>query len=173
MQFLPSKENQKLVFTFIAGAFVGVFVSWMWVATQEALAPTTSMVDVEGEQALDDLDTPPENIFSGANIDNKAIVVPDQRPGTQVFIDTAILSEDGWVVIHEGTASEIGNALGAARFDAGEHSGVVDLLRATEPGTLYRAVLYRDNGDREFNLDEDFPFLQDGNQPVLSTFIVQ
>ena len=77
------------------------------------------------------------------------------------------------MVIHEGTASHVGNALGAARFDKGEHSGVVGLLRPTEPGVTYRAVLYRDNGDKEFNLDTDFPFLQDGNQPVLTTFIVE
>lgn len=174
MKIFPNKQNQKLIVSFVVGVGVGIFSSWMWVATGDALAPNPESEDVAATPKVTEEDVPVSQIdFSGSEINNSAIVVHNQNAGLSVSVSKAELPEDGWVVIHEGTASQIGNALGAARFDRGAHGGVVELLRATEPGILYRAVLYRDNGDREFDLDSDFPFIGDGNQPILSTFTVQ
>jgi len=173
-------QNLKLIGVFLIGVVVGGFSFWMWSATEKALlvregvkealeeeVVTEEVTSEKQEPAIQNIDTRETQIF------NDSIVVRNQAPGLRVNIDKAVLEENGWVVIHEGTASHIGNALGAARFDAGEHSGVVELLRATETQKTYWAVLYRDNGDKEFNLDSDFPFLQNGNSPVLTTFIVE
>lgn len=174
MNALSDKQNQKLIVSFLAGVLVGALLLWMWIATKGALVrvpvqkePVTEEIMKEQTATAQD-----SNVFNAPNqLRNGSIVVSNQPAGAKVLVDRAVLDEDGWVVIHEGTASHIGNALGAARFDKGEHSGVVELLRATMKGEMYRAVLYRDNGDREFSLDSDFPFLENGNQPVLTTFI--
>lgn len=169
-------QNMKLVGIFLIGVVVGSFSLWMWTATQNALSNNKEKVQkleteeetLESQKTMvQDLNTKETQLY------NASIIVRNQIRGNSVVVEMARLEEDGWVVIHEGTASQIGNALGAARFDAGEHSGIVELLRPTEVGKTYRAVLYRDNGDKEFGLDSDFPFLQDGNQPLLTTFSVE
>jgi hypothetical protein len=168
-------QNMKLVGAFLIGVLVGGFSLWMWTATQDAF----SNRDTEKKIVTEDVVTEDKTIIvqeldtEEAQLYNDSIIVRNQASGLIVVVEKAILEEDGWVVIHEGTVSHIGNALGAIRFDKGEFSGEVELLRATEVGVTYRAVLYRDNGDREFSLDTDFPFLQNGNQPVLTTFIVE
>ncbi|MFC1731923.1 hypothetical protein ACFL6I_16515 [candidate division KSB1 bacterium] len=168
-------QNFKLFAAFLIGVLVGSFSLWMWTATQSELFKKVSQEEVTNNEIASEEQTAIVQDFNATEtqLHNDAVVVRNQASGLSVVVERAVLEEDGWVVIHEGTVSHIGNALGAARFDKGENSGVVELLRATEPGVTYRAVLYRDNGDKEFNLDTDFPFLQDGNQPVLTTFIVE
>lgn len=168
-------QNMKLIVVFLIGVLVGGFSLWMWIATGEALlSKNTEEKIITKEEITENQKTTAQDLNTNeTKLNSDGIVVRKQSPGLTVIIEKAVLEEDGWVVIHEGSASHIGNALGAARFDKGENSGVVELLRATELGVTYRAVLYRDNGDKEFNLDTDFPFLQDGNQPVLTTFIVE
>ena len=169
-------QNIKLVIAFLVGGLVGGFSLWMWTATRDELSNKPSEQKIKNEKVIPENKTTTVKDFNTiqTQLYNDAIVVRNQTPGLTVNIEKAVLEENGWIVIHEGTASRIGNALGAARFDKGEYNNVVvDLLRATKAGVTYRAVLYRDNGDKEFNLDTDFPFLQNGNQPVLTTFSVE
>lgn len=91
------------------------------------------------------------------------VSVPDQPAGRAVVVDSATLPAVGWIVVHELRGGEIGNALGAARREAGAHHKVViDLLRGTEPNTSYTVVLYADNGNREFDLKADSLFENEG-----------
>jgi len=174
------QQNFRLLGAFLIGVIVGAVSVWMSTATGDALlekdtklADQAVVFNTEKDNtkvtasSVQDLDT------TNVQLHNGAVVVQNQVAGLVVSLERVIFEEDGWVVIHEGTASHIGNALGAKRFDKGEYTGTVELLRATEAGEVYRAVLYRDNGDREFSLDTDFPFLQNGNEPVLTTFIVE
>ena len=174
-------ENQslKLIGIFLTGAIVGALSVWMWTATQDILS-SEEVIQVEDSTSASEEDavqdqasTVQELVTDETQLRSDSIIVRNQRAGLLVEIEKVIFEEGGWLVIHEGTTSQVGNALGAARFDKGEHSGIVELLRATEVGMLYRAILYQDNGDKEFNLDSDFPLLQNGNQPVLTTFIVE
>lgn len=181
MNGMPEKQNQKLIAAFLIGALVGVVGSWIVVSTMNALAERKQDNNNSYLQGSEEEVNTDNQTVVGANIPgpsdiqvrNELISVSDQPAGATVAINKAVFEEAGWVVIHEGTASHIGNALGAARFDAGEHGGTVKLLRATEAGKTYRAVLYRDNGDRTFSLDTDFPFLGNGNQPIIATFVAQ
>ncbi len=166
--------NIKLFGVFLIGVVVGAFFVWMWTATQDALSDKEQVEVVVSEIDKKDLTTSVQELNTvEAQLRNDAIIVRNQLAGMSVVVEKAVFEEDGWLVIHEGTASHIGNALGAARFDKGEHSGNVELLRTTEVGITYRAILYRDNGDKVFSLETDFPFLQNGNQPILTTFIVE
>lgn len=168
MNTFTDRQNQKLVLSFLIGVLVGLGIFWMVNATRQELSPVVGNVKNTEESsqkaAVQDFTTTPL-------VRDNAIIVENQPAGSRVFVKKAMFEEDGWVVIHEGNTSFIGNALGAARFDAGENSGVVELLRNTEVGKMYRAILYRDNGDRTFSLENDFPFLGTGNQPILTTFI--
>src|SRR3989344_5391168 len=49
-----------------------------------------------------------------------------------------------------------GRTLGAGRFEPGVHTDVdVPLLRTTEAGQSYQALIYVDDGDKEFDLHKD------------------
>src|SRR3990167_6515166 len=48
-----------------------------------------------------------------------------------------------------------GNILGAQLFDSVSNSGIVELLRGTEEGKIYYAIIRQDDGDRAFDLTKD------------------
>lgn len=79
-----------------------------------------------------------------------AVLVADQLTGESVSVMSVTLSKPGWVAIRD----ERGWTLGAGWFDAGTHANVsVPLLRATEAGQRYQALLYIDTlGDHTFDL---------------------
>lgn len=89
------------------------------------------------------------------SLNNNAIVVGDQNAGVIVDVKNVILKNDSWVVIHEDNDGVLGNALGAQLFLQGVSSGKVELLRGTEDGKIYYAVIRQDDGDRAFDLEKD------------------
>ncbi len=102
------------------------------------------------------------------------IRVRDQAAGPSVLIEAVGLPRAGWVVVHEMIGSHIGNALGAARRDAGVHSLVsVELLRNTATTSPYAVILYEDDGDREFELRTDLPILAAEGDPLIAMFTTQ
>lgn len=107
-------------------------------------------------------------VLAGTN----AIAVSDQPPGMQVAIQLVTLAEDGWVAVHDDLDGRPGIILGAQRFNAGANqSGAVDLLRGTEEGRVYYAVLHRDDGDREFHHQKDILLTDAQGNPVMMRFI--
>lgn len=104
---------------------------------------------------------------------NNRIVIPNQESGGVITIQFVSFTEPGWVVVHELLPDRsLGNALGAQRFDAGEYSGGVSLLRVAESGNSYAAVLYTDNGDRRFDIGIDLPELNDSLEPIQTIFSI-
>lgn len=85
------------------------------------------------------------------------IIVNDQPAGNKVTVELVTTNEGGWVAIHEDRNGKPGNILGAQFFSSGAQSGAVDLLRATEGGKIYYAVLRSDDGDRQFDYTKDVP----------------
>ena len=78
-----------------------------------------------------------------------AVVIANQPAGMAVTVESVTLSKSGWVAIRDNT----GRTLGAALFPAGVQSNVsVPLLRATSAGSRYQALLYYDDGNKNFNL---------------------
>jgi hypothetical protein len=98
------------------------------------------------------------------------VIVSDQNAGLLVLLDKVSLEGSGWVAIHEDNNGVLGNILGAQLFDAGiATNGTVSLLRTTEPGKTYYAVVYTDDGDRMFDRTKDVRLSKDGKE-VLTTF---
>ncbi|MDO8552419.1 MAG: hypothetical protein Q7S01_02700 [bacterium] len=80
------------------------------------------------------------------------VSVNDQKAGSQVQVASLTLLEMGWV----GIRDKDGRVLGAGRFEAGSYKDVnVPLLRATVAGESYQALLYVDDGDRQFDLHKE------------------
>ena len=102
------------------------------------------------------------------------VTVENQTAGYTVTVAHADLAADGWVAVHEVLDGDvIGNILGAARRDTGSYdSVVVDLLRSTEAGKSYAVVLYKDNGNKEFDLTADLPLTDVSGNPIVTRFSV-
>lgn len=118
--------------------------------------------------------TTPETVAIG----DGTVIVPEgiltvalQSAGAQVVVTNVTLPEDGWLVVHEITDAHVGNALGAARRDAGFYDVVsIELLRNTLPQTEYAVVVYADNGNKIFEIKTDLPVINSTGDPVMSTF---
>jgi len=78
-----------------------------------------------------------------------SVSVSSQGAGMSVTVASVSLSQPGWIAIRDNT----GRTLGAALFPAGTHADVsVPLLRATQAGQRYQALLYFDDGKKSFDL---------------------
>jgi len=113
-----------------------------------------------------------ENADASGDFSKKIIVVKDQPAGFKVIVDSVSLENVGWVAIHEDRDGELGNILGAYRFENGTHSGEVELLRNTVEGGTYYAVIYNDDGDREFDHKKDVPLVDGLGNEIISEFKV-
>ena len=176
------QKNKKkgvlpLFIAFIIGAIFGGGVIWLY-QSQEPIntshAPDESEVENEASHEenaqFSDENRAPVVVPPPVETEGSAqIVVPSQEAGGKVDIQYVMFTAPGWVAIHELLADgSFGNVLGAQRFDSGEYSGAVSLLRVTESDKTYAAVLYLDNGDKEFDLGLDVP-MRDQNQTIVQT----
>lgn len=99
------------------------------------------------------------------------ITVNDQFAGFTVSVDKLTLDTDGWVVIHEDIDGKPGAILGASRRDAGTYEKVeIELVRNTEEGSTYYAMLHTDDGDRQFDHTKDLAITAGEGQPVMTAF---
>ncbi len=164
-------RNQIIIF--IIGFVLGGGSVWLYIQD----TTPKDIINLEEEEVNEEQTELPlgENrvsLQSGDVISNR-IVVPNQEAGGSVVIQSVSFNQPGWVVVHEILPDgSLGNALGAQRFDAGDYAGVVSLLRVTESGNIYSAVLYGDNGDRRFDLEFDLPELNESQELIKATFSI-
>jgi hypothetical protein len=156
----------KVIVGFVIGLVIGIFGTWLIMHNRgntpgvEGSGATTTTTgsgvltdastsgSMSGNVSSDDSSLAPSGEFS----------VPDQKAGDTVSVSkVAFGAGGGWVVIHEDNNGALGNALGAAWFGQGSWNGTVSLLRGTVAGKTYHAVLYTDNGDKQFSLGDDHP----------------
>ena len=103
----------------------------------------------------------------------KTVVVNDQEAGKVVFVSSLNISGSTWVAIHEDLEGEPGRILGARRYDAGISSGDVELLRPTVKGGVYYALLYADDGDRQFDSKLDPQVKDESGKTVMASFVAK
>lgn len=111
----------------------------------------------------------PSSLTESQGIDS--IVADDQSAGDAVAVSVKT-EKEAWAVIHEDAAGKPGNILGAQIFPAGEHLGKIELLRGTEAGKKYYAMLHADDGDRAFDYALDVPIKNAGGEPMMDAFTV-
>ena len=156
---------QKLVISFVAGVIIGgSYVQAVW--GQDPL--TQSVLKAWMGGASKDLISVDQTVSSSGS---DALNVVDQPAGDSTLIAKLTLALPAWVAIHEDMEGEPGRVLGARRFDPGMYSGEsVELLRATLPQGLYYAMLYADDGDRQFDLKKDVQVKDISGKPVMTSF---
>ncbi|MEK7567754.1 MAG: hypothetical protein AAB513_02435 [Patescibacteria group bacterium] len=165
--FKPEESSEggilwKIAVSFLIGVVVGAI--GVWISTdrrveKETEKTTLSEENKEKAEETNKVSAQAPNVrkepvsVSGTN----AIATLDQGAGNTAEVTMITLSVPGWVAIHEDRVGTLGNILGARRFEPGIHLGEVELLRPMVSGGTYRAVLYQDLGEREFNSSEDAP----------------
>jgi len=171
----------KTIGSLLGGFIVGILIIWAW----NVYSNRTPALDVPAETTVPSDVAVLEN---GANLNTEAVInesietvpelstidIRDQLSGNVVNIAAVTLELDGWIVVHEERDGVLANALGAARRDAGTHENItIPLLRNTEAEGTYWIVLYSDNGDRQFNLTDDFPLRNNDGNPFTRSFNTQ
>lgn len=149
---------------FLAGVLVGFGSYKVWPGIKGEYAGIRQSDEERVPLFVDEDDLAPQDVsvregsgMPGGNV----IIVNDQPAGNRVAIELITAKENGWVAIREDRDGKPGNILGAQFFSAGTQSGAVDLLRATEGGKIYYAVLIGDDGDGQFDYTKDLPLLDD------------
>lgn len=148
---------------FLGGLVFGMFSMWGWYTLRAR--PETSGQSSVTTMPYGAEDTPSE--WSGA------LVIRDQSGGFAVAVSHIEVLEPTWAVIYEDAGGQPGNALGAGLFTPDRTSGTVHLLRGMLPGNTYYGVLHRDDGDRIFSLERDFPLRDNAGDPIMVAFMTQ
>lgn len=185
------EKNQKTVVAFIAGLLIGGLLVWVFGAAPERTSDDRDSAGTDvtrtdagntdaevgtpaqgrGDSSSESTSEAPRIVVSG----NGAISVSDQPAGVVVELgEVEYPTTDGWIVIHDDIAGELGNALGASRYstEVSLLPATVELLRSTESGNTYHAVLYSENGDRVFDLDDDQPLTTTSGRMMEAVFTV-
>ncbi|MBI3442497.1 MAG: hypothetical protein HY007_01920 [Candidatus Sungbacteria bacterium] len=106
------------------------------------------------------------------SIGKNSVSVEDQKPGDTVVIQSVTLAATGWVVVHDDNGGKPGHILGAHRFNAGTYTGQnVELLKGTEEGKVYYAMLHADDGDKQFDYRVDLSVKDETGNPVMMRFV--
>lgn len=109
---------------------------------------------------------------TGTSMGQNSVSVEDQKPGSMVVIQSITLAIAGWAVIHDDREGKPGRILGARRFNAGTYTGQnVELLKETEEGKVYYAMLHTDDGDKQFDYRVDFPVKDETSNAVMMRFV--
>lgn len=110
------------------------------------------------------------SMLAGSN----ALFVNSQMPGDRVEVVTLLLQEPGFVVIYENSGGEAGDEVGRSQLLETDAVAVTVMLeRETEDGEELIAMLYRDDGDGEFDPLTDEPFADEvTGEPVSMMFAV-
>ncbi|HEY9584460.1 MAG TPA: hypothetical protein VJI33_02700 [Candidatus Paceibacterota bacterium] len=154
------------VIAFIVGLGLGLAIT-------KNPSPEDKKIDVYSSQTgdLDQKDSLSTDNIVWPEVPANILNVVDQAAGLQVNIEKANVPKSVWVAIHEDNgAGAPGNILGAQLFDVGMTSGAVQLLRATESGKIYYAMIHDDNGDRAFLPKMDVPVVDAEGKPIMFTF---
>lgn len=158
------RPGQSVVLGFLGGLALGMLVMWGWYRLDNAPASETDQPVTTATPETEGLPTGDE---SGL------LTIYDQPAGFAVVVARAAVSDPTWVAIYEDVGGQPGNVLGAGRFTSDKMSGTVHLLRGTLPGNRYYGVLHRDDGDRLFSLERDFPVRDENGDPIMVTFVTQ
>lgn len=156
----------KHLVIFLLGFALGFGSFWLW-NKNNAVSSDKNSADTKG------ILIPAKENGDGVinEKDRNRIVAVSQEASSLVVITEVQVEEPTWVAIHEDVDGKPANILGAQLFDAGVHSGTVALLRNTEPGRTYHALLYKDNGDRVFDYVVDLPVESASETVVSASFI--
>lgn len=163
-----SGDFNKYAAIAIIAFLVGLGLSWSLAKNSETANEKSDVVGAEKSKKADNITR--DGVIWPSDVKD-VMTVFDQEPGLEVKIDRLNTPKSVWVAIHEDNGQgEPGNILGAQLFDVGTASGTVELLRGTEAGGTYYAMIHDDNGDRAFIPKMDAPILNAEGKPIMVIF---
>jgi len=157
MADVETQDSQKTLVAFVVGLLIGGMLVWAFSGPSDEKKKNTddknkaevtaSTTDSKNEGKTSS-DKGPQLAVGDANI-----VVKDQAAGNAVEIDSATYPvEEGWIGVRDYQNDEMGYILGVVRFSKAD--GLVpqeiSLIRPTVAGKKYAVVLFKENGDRDW-----------------------
>ncbi len=164
------QEGQKTIVSFVVGLLIGGLLVWAFSSPTPSEAPDKQEQKEEKaeESKTEESTSTEESKASDANTNNtEEVVLPvgegkitvgDQAASAAITLEGATYPiAEGWVGVRDYSNGQLGGLLGVVRFS--ETQGLVPaeivLQRSTVAGNEYAVVVFKENGDREFNLAED------------------
>jgi hypothetical protein len=153
---LVATEATPQKHTFLISSFfflLGIFIATFWFT--EGTVPQTPTTAKSSDTGI-----------------AKIITVSDQQAGAYVIVDSVDVPAPGaWVAVKEIVGDQLGNVLGANSVTGPAKNVTVNLLRSSLPGQSYAVVLYRDDGDGEFDVHKDSAYVDfDSGKSVIAYF---
>ena len=167
-----NEDSQKTLVAFVVGLLIGGMLVWAFSgpsdkkdAKDEMETEKTEMVDSNKDEMKSEDGTPKLSVGDGD------IVVKDQAASKSIVMEKATYPvAEGWVGVREYTDDKLGYILGVNRFS--ESQGLVpeniELVTSTIPGKKYAIVVYKEDGDFDFNLAGDVQI-----DEIFSTFTAE
>jgi hypothetical protein len=152
---------------FIVAFLLGYGTSSRIVNRDRTIAPESKEA---AQSATGKEPSPAETILAPVADEADSIRADDQPAGGEASV-TVSTQKGAWVAIHEDTEGKPGAILGAQFFAAGQHTRAVTLLRATEAGKKYYAMMHSDDGDRVFDHTADMPLKNAAGEIVMHAFM--
>jgi len=168
VEMMDGGDNKKIVIAFLVGVIIGFGSFWLWDKGQDDGDSSDKKDDASKEMVAGEDDVTVGDDTVSVGVSSSAISVSDQPAGDTVVIGKVILAKSGWVAVQDDESGQPGRILGARRFDAGEATGTVSLLRNTVAGNTYHVVLRSDDGVEGFDPATDTA-LTDSTSKVVST----
>ena len=165
-----NEETQKTLVAFVVGLLIGGMLVWAFSgpsdkkeATDETETEKTETVELNSDENKEEA--------GKLSVGEGNIVVKDQPASKAIVMENATYPvSEGWVCVREYTDDKLGYILGVNRFS--ESQGLVpeniELVVSTTPGKKYAIVVYKEDGDFDFNLAGDVQIDQ-----IFSTFTAQ
>ena len=112
-------------------------------------------------------------ISSGMRVEDNAIYVSDQNQGDTLFVNTVVLKEPGFVVIHKDSNGNSGEIIGAGSYlSSGEYTNInIQLTTSVRDGQKLYAMIHKDDGDQRYSA-ADLPVQSKIGGPVMMIFTV-
>lgn len=154
-------QNVRLAIAFVIGLVVGLGIYWAF-DRDAAVAPVANETQNVGTTTV------------GALADDNGVIIENQAAGRSVKVSQIVLEAPGWIAIRDDVNGKPGpRILGAKLFDKGTNTGTVELLRATESGKSYYAILHTDDGSyKNFDSKLDKALLDDSGNQIMVKFDV-
>jgi|GEM_PF-916821 len=104
---------------------------------------------------------------SSIRLDYNQLTLSEQEPSNFVYVESAVIVNGGFVVIHTSVDGQAGPAIGHSRYinRSGATQVIVNLSRELHPGETVFALLHEDNGDGRYTSSGDLSILND-NMPI-------
>lgn len=184
------QEGQKTVVSFVVGLLIGGLLVWAFSSPEDTNSKVANtdksdkkeqvsnkeVVDEDVEENEDEevekVVVPKEDTASKSPtlpVGNGKITVNDQPAGSHIEMVSATYPvSEGWVGVRSYEDGQVGRILGVMRFS--EEQGLVPdgitLVTPTVAGQTYAIVVFKEDGDRSFDLTKDIQL-----ETVFDTFV--